>query len=286
MKTYLECVPCLIRHALDASRMVTNDETIHEKTVREVVIALGKFDFSRTSPEMAQFIHRLIRKYTDSADPYKKHKDRYNKLVLNDYHKFSKKIKSSDKPVQLALKFAIAGNIIDFAANSNLENFSLEDAIKEALSTPIHGNFDEFYNTVVKAENILYLTDNAGEIVFDRLLIEQLPKEKITVAVRGAPSINDATFEDAQDVGLTDIVKVIDNGSDAPGTILEDCSEAFKKKFEESDLIIAKGQGNFETLNEVEKDIYFILKVKCAVISRELDLAIGTPVLRRNSLID
>jgi uncharacterized protein with ATP-grasp and redox domains len=135
------------------------------------------------------------------------------------------------------------------------------------------------------AQNILYLVDNAGEIAFDRLLIEQLPTEKITVVVKGKPVINDATMEDAEFVGLTDIVEVIDNGSDAPGTILETCSQNFRDRFEEADLVIAKGQGNYETLSDLDKNIFFILKAKCPVIARDIGCEIGDMILCHNSSV-
>ena len=136
-----------------------------------------------------------------------------------------------------------------------------------------------FKHAVSRANNILYLGDNAGEIVFDRLLIEQLPCEKITFVVKGGPILNDALMEDAQIVGLTDVVDVIDNGSDAPGTILESCSEAFRLRFDESDLVIAKGQGNYETLSDVDKNIFFLVTPKCSVLARHLGREIGSLVL-------
>ena len=130
-----------------------------------------------------------------------------------------------------------------------------------------------------KQKKFCTLTDNAGEIVFDRLLIEQLPAENITVVVRGKPVINDAMMEDASIAGLPQIVEVINNGSDAPGTILESCSEKFRHRFEKADLIIAKGQGNYETLSDVDKNIFFLLKVKCPVIAEHLGCEIDAIIL-------
>jgi uncharacterized protein with ATP-grasp and redox domains len=141
---------------------------------------------------------------------------------------------------------------------------------------------EAFRNAVSQAERILYLTDNAGEIVLDRLLIEQLPTEQVTVAVKGAPVINDATMEDALLAGLPRIVEVIDNGSDAPGTILEACSQAFRERFEDADLIVSKGQGNYETLSDSDKNIFFILKAKCPVIAKDLGCEVGAMILRRS----
>jgi len=152
------------------------------------------------------------------------------------------------------------------------------------MSARLDANLAEFSRAIAAAERILYLADNAGEIVFDRLLIERLPTEKVTVAVRGLPVINDATLIDAEYAGITELVEVIDNGSDAPGTILEDCSEAFLERFHAADLIISKGQGNYETLSQVHKDIYFLLKVKCPVVARDVGCQMNSLVLQRLAL--
>jgi uncharacterized protein with ATP-grasp and redox domains len=141
--------------------------------------------------------------------------------------------------------------------------------------------FEDFGKAVNESESILYLADNAGEIVFDRLLIEQMPTEKVTVAVKGSPVINDATIEDAIHAGLPQIVDVIENGSDAPGTILENCSQAFRDHFAKADLVVAKGQGNYETLSDVNKNIFFILKAKCPVISRNIGCEVGEMILQK-----
>jgi uncharacterized protein with ATP-grasp and redox domains len=138
---------------------------------------------------------------------------------------------------------------------------------------------DELKTAIDHAEDILYLGDNAGEIVLDRLLIERLPCDKITFVVKGAPILNDALLEDARAVGLADIVRVIDNGSDAPGTILDDCSEEFCRRFEDVDLVISKGQGNFETLSDVERDVFFMLQPKCNVLAEHLGREMGSLVL-------
>ena len=146
------------------------------------------------------------------------------------------------------MRLAIAGNIMDLAVKTNLGEDEVLASFDDCLAAPLDCHIDEFARAVEKADDILYLTDNAGEIVFDRLLVEQLPRKKVTMAVRGKPVINDATMEDAEYTGLTKVVKIIDNGSDAPGTILSDCSRDFRRHFEQADLIISKGQGNYETL--------------------------------------
>ena len=134
-----------------------------------------------------------------------------------------------------------------------------------------------------EAKDILYLGDNAGEIVFDRLFIEQMPHEKVTYVVRGEPIINDVTIEDAREVDMFDLVDVIDNGSDAPGTILETCSHEFQQRFASSDLVIAKGQGNYETLSDVNKRIFFLLQVKCPVIAKDIGFEVGSFIVKANT---
>ncbi len=282
MRTYFDCIPCFVRQVLDSVRMTTDDEQIQEKVLREALYLGSKMDLSQSPPAMAQKIHRFIREITGVKDPYLEVKNRFNKLGLQMYPELKQQVETSADPLETAVRLAIAGNIIDFGVNSVIEQSQVEKAIAESLTEPLDMEaMEEFRDATSQAEDILYLGDNAGEIVFDRLLIEQLPYEKITFAVKGGPILNDATIEDAQIVGLTDIVNVIDNGSDAPGTILESCSEVFRRRFDKSDLIIAKGQGNFETLCDVDKNLIFMLKPKCVVLARHLGCEIGSLVLAR-----
>lgn len=281
MKTYLDCIPCFLRQTLDAVRLVTNDEAIHERLLQEILRAASDLDPHQPPPAMGQRIHRRIRELTCQSDPYRGAKDRFNRLALRHLPELRARVARSDTPLETAVRLAIAGNVIDMGVNSGLLDTQVTDAIEHALKAPLKGQVDALARAVGDAERILYLADNAGELVFDRLLLEQLPLEKVTVAVRGAPVINDATFADAQAAGLLGFVEVIDNGSDAPGTILEDCSSVFRRRFENADLVIAKGQGNYETLSHVEKDIFFALMVKCPVIARELDCGVGSLILYR-----
>lgn len=280
MKTYFDCIPCFIRQVLDSIRMTTKDGQIHEKVLREALSLASKMDLQQSPPAMAQKIHRFIRQTTGVEDPYLNVKNRFNKLALMMYPELKERIETSADPLETAVRLAIAGNIIDFGVNSTLQENAVEQTIAESLEDELDSDaLQRFRDATAAAKDILYLGDNAGEIVFDRLLIEQLPYERVTFVVRGSPILNDATMEDAQISGLTDIVDVIDNGSDAPGTILESCSEAFRQIFEESDLLIAKGQGNFETLNDVRKNKFFMLRPKCSVLAEHLGCKIGSLVL-------
>lgn len=168
---------------------------------------------------------------------------------------------------------------MDMGVNGSLTEADVRHTMKQALTAPFFGEMDKFRQAIDEAQSILYLADNAGEIAFDRLLVEQLLSKRVTVAVRGAPVINDVTLIDAQAVGLDKIVEVIDNGSDAPGTILSDCNPEFRRRFAEADLIIAKGQGNFETLSGETGNLFFLFKIKCAVIAEHVKQPLGMQVL-------
>jgi hypothetical protein len=206
-----------------------------------------------------------------------------NDLALKLYPELKKLIGTSKDPLETAVRLAIAGNIIDFGADNSLEVSDIETAIDDCLTS----DFDKtqlgyFRNAVTEAENILFLADNAGEIVFDRLLIEQLGPERVTLAVKAGPVLNDATAEDAGAAGLIDLVEVIDTGDDAPGTIFKTSSMVFQCYFMTADVVVAKGQGNYETLSDVDKSIFFILKAKCPVIAEHLGCEVDQMVLRRS----
>jgi uncharacterized protein with ATP-grasp and redox domains len=245
-----------------------------------MLLAVSRIDLSQSPPRMAQVLHRVARSLLDHEDPYRQMKDRFNSLALRLYPSLKSLVEDSSDPFATAIRLAIAGNIIDSGAKSNVCEADVQEAIQDSLNLPLRGDLEQFRRAVSEAGNILYVADNAGEIVFDRLLIELLPYERITVGVRGFPVINDATMVDADVAGLPALVEVIDNGSDAPGTLLDDCSNNFRQRFREADLVIAKGQGNYESLSELEKEIFFLLKVKCRVIARKLGYRVGELVLR------
>jgi uncharacterized protein with ATP-grasp and redox domains len=280
MTVYLDCIPCILRQSLDATRFATSDSDIQARILRETLQAVGQLDWRQPPAASAQRLHRRIRELTGLDDPYREVKQQQNDAAIEYIERLRAEIRQSPIPLELAVRLAIAGNIIDLAVKTALESSAIHENIADAVHLPLDGDVDHFAASVAAAERILYLTDNAGEIVFDRLLIEHLPLHKVTVAVRGRPVINDATRADAEAAGIAEFVPVIDNGSDAPGTILEDCSECFRHHFEAADLIISKGQGNHETLLTSSRPIYFLLRVKCDVIARNLACAVGTMVLR------
>jgi uncharacterized protein with ATP-grasp and redox domains len=283
MRIFLDCIPCFIRQALDAARLATDDEQIHERVLREVLVLAKELDMSQSPPVMGQKIHRLIRDLVQIEDPYRDVKQQFNNAALRLYPRMRQRVLQSQDTLGTAIRLAIAGNIIDFGVNRCLRERELEKTVSHCLSADFSdGPLESFRRAVNQADEILYIADNAGEIIFDRLLIEQLPLDKVTVVVKGSPVINDATMDDALLAGLPKIVEVIDNGCDAPGTVLKNCSPSFVAQFEKADLVIAKGQGNYETLSDVDKNIFFILKAKCPVIAKDLDCEVGEMILRKS----
>lgn len=279
MKTSLDCIPCFIKQSLSAARLMSDDDTIHESVIRKVLHWCSELDLTQSPPVLAQKIHRYLRQVTDNEDPYKQIKAEQNQLAMTLIEGLNFRADTGEDHLKKAVTLAIAGNIIDLGAKSSVKPSDIQNAINQALSSNFGSQLENFRHEIDNAEKILFLADNAGEIVFDKLLIEVLGTQKVTLAVRGGPVINDVTRADAEMVGLTDIVTVIDNGSDAPGTILTDCSKDFIKEFKDADLIIAKGQGNFESLSAEDANIFFLLKAKCRVIADALQVPVGSHVL-------
>ncbi len=285
MKTYYDCIPCLLRQTVEAMRMSGADEGIQEKLIRFVLRETADIDLNETPPYMAYLIHQKIREVLNDPDPYQEVKEHFNQLALDMYEDLQQRVENSADPFETAVRISIAGNIIDFGVRADIGSQEVNDTILECLHSPISFNTSiELNRSIKQADNIMFLSDNAGEIVFDRLLIEQMPREKVCYVVKGQPIINDATMKDADAAGMTGLVRVIDNGSAAPGTILKLCSPQFIEEFHKADLIIAKGQANYETLSEVKNtDTFFLLKVKCPVIARDLGCDTGAVVVKRNS---
>lgn len=239
-------------------------------------------DLQQPPPLMAQRIHRHLRMISREDDPYRLAKQHQNRVALSLLPDLIAELETASDPLEKGVRLAIAGNVIDMGINGNVTEIDLRHSVSQVLAESVAGEMEDFREAVSKARSILYLADNAGEIVFDRLLIEQLGTARVTMAVRGFPILNDATKEDARAAGLHEMVEVIDNGSDAPGTLLGQCSKNFVRRFTQADLIIAKGQGNFETLSDDPRNIFFLFKVKCPVIADHVGLPIGSHVLGRS----
>jgi uncharacterized protein with ATP-grasp and redox domains len=281
MKTYYECIPCFINQVLRALPSIEKSQ--HELILREVLHLLAGMDFELSPPEMARNIFTIIEKYSGEKDLYAEIKRSSNKYILDMEDELREIIKDSTDSFLTGLHLAIAGNIIDFGAKHDFSDKLIHKEIEDALAVKLDtASVEEMQQLIEEADTILYLGDNSGEIVFDKLFIEQLPKEKIIFAVRGGHIINDVLKQDAEDVGLSRIVRVVDNGFNAPGTVIEHCSDEFQEIFEGADLIISKGQGNYETLSDCSKSkkIVFLLKIKCDIVARDLKGSVGDFVIK------
>ncbi|HUU27278.1 MAG TPA: ARMT1-like domain-containing protein [archaeon] len=277
MKTYPDCIPCFIRQSIDAARLVSDDPDFHEKILRRALKMAAEIDYSLPPPAMGRNLHRHLRELSAVSDPYREAKVRSNQYVLGILPELKKHLAQARDPFETALRLAMAGNVIDFGVKATLTESEIQGTIHQALTAHLdHQETAELFKQALRDSGaILYIGDNAGEIVFDRLFIETMQEMfgplDLTFVVRGAPILNDATLEDAIQAGIDKVVtRVITNGDDAPGCLLEDCSEEFHRHLAKSDVVIAKGQGNFETLSEIPNEIYFLLKAKCQVIASDI----------------
>ena len=242
---------------------------------------LQEADPSSRPPEIAARMHAFIRDLTDCEDPYLELKQTSTKNALSLYPELKRKITKAKNPFDTAVRLSIAGNILDFGIG---KDFDLQRVIQRVLTQPYAIDHTlELKDEISNAKNILFLADNAGETVFDRLLIETIDKHVI-YAVKDAPILNDATAEDATAAGIDQAAEVISCGAGSPGTILNRCSEEFIKIYEHADVIIAKGQGNYEALSEEKENIFFLLQTKCDVLARDLGVPVGSIVAKRSML--
>jgi uncharacterized protein with ATP-grasp and redox domains len=282
MKTYLDCYPCFLRQALDAARVAGASETVQSKVVQRVLDEMQKFDPQNSPPEMAAKIHSIVRFETKNRDPYFETKKQDTEQSLKLYPKMKDVVSKATDPFDTALRLAIAGNIIDMGVPGN--DYDIEATVERVLSQPIAINDSaKLQLALERNSHLLYLADNAGETVFDRIFIEEMGKPTEYV-VKAGPVLNDATKEDAIAAGLHGVVTLSDNGSNAPGTVLSLCSERFIHKFQGAPLIIAKGQANYECLSDCGSEIFFLLQAKCPIIAHDLGVPVGSVVLKQGGL--
>ena len=278
MKVHNECFECFIRQAKDASRLNALDPGAEGSVVSEVSRALTGFSPDVSPPEIARLVYGIVEAHSGKKDPYKALKQKSNDIALKMYPGLKKRVEDSADKLLSAVRLAVAGNVIDYGLP---HVFDVEKEIEECLEKPFAVfDYDDFRKAAADARRILYVLDNAGEIVLDRLLIETIGKD-IVAAVRSETIINDVTRDDAVFVGLDRVCRVIPSGSDMPGTVISRCGEEFRRHYEEADLIISKGQGNYETLSDEKRPIYFIFKAKCAVVARHVGCRLGDIILKR-----
>lgn len=274
----IDCVICFQRQALRALKGI-DDPKVTERVLRSVMqFLLNEQDWTKTPPELAGEVYKIVKNITGIEDPYEDLKRKSNDLILDMYDELKKECKNSPDPIQHALKLAVAGNIMDIGA---ADSFDIHKTIDRVLKTDFAYDFsDKLKNDLKITESILYFADNSGEIVFDKLLLELLLEKypnikKITFVVKGGPIINDATLDDVDQISLRKIkkieIKTIGNALyiDSPNRFSDEVKNWI---LQNHDLVIAKGQGNYEGFSMYKhlKKIYFLLMAKCPTVARDL----------------
>lgn len=286
MKIHDKCLPCVINQVIK----VANITGVYKKEelLKEVFAYLSKMDYESTTPEIIGQVFNMIKKHTNNPDPYKETRNYYNTLFLKLLPEFEMRIEQLENPFQLAVRYAIIGNIIDF---NPIHNTLLEDIFDyfekmEQLELAIDDSAS-LRNDILNAKKLLYLGDNCGEICMDKILLKRIkvlnPDVKILFGVRGKPVVNDSIAEDAYYVGIDEYAEVIDNGDDSLGTVLNRTSSEFKEIYTNADVVIAKGQANYECLSEENKNIYFLLMTKCDVIANDIGVAENKMICMKNN---
>jgi len=287
MKMHDKCLPCIINQVIKVANITEIEDK--EELLREVFTYLSKMNFNTTTPEIIGEIFDMIKKYTNNPDPYKETRNYYNSLFLQLLPEFARKIYQAEKPFELAVRYAIVGNIIDF---NPIHNTLLEDIYDyfdkmDQLELTINDS-KTLMEDIVSAKILLYLGDNCGEICMDKILLKQIkelnPNGKLLFGVRGKPVVNDSIAEDAYFVGIDEYAEVIDNGDGSLGTVLSRTSPEFKEIYDNADVVIAKGQANYECLSEENKNIYFLLMTKCDVIANDIGVEERKMICMKNRL--
>lgn len=286
MKTYLDCIPCFFKQALDAARLTGANKSTQKKILEALSNKILKFNLEACPTEMGRTLYALVIKMTGKPDPFKEIKRKSNESALELYPRLKEKVQKSQDRLLTAIELAIVGNIIDYGVKHLNVDREIEKIFAEEnrmIRREEKGlfNYPAFKKALRKAKRILYIGDNAGEIVFDRVLIEELKSKNITFAVRGKPIINDVLIEDAIFCGIDKYAQIISSGCDAPGTILKFCTAKFRKVFQDAQFIISKGQGNFEALAGQRRPIFFLFRAKCPVVARHLDCRLGDIILTK-----
>lgn len=281
MKARFSCVPCFVKQAMNTIRLSTDDPVVQQRAMDLVLLRLRGIDLSQSPALLSNIVYEATREVTGVRDPFARAKRETNAAAMALLPKLRAKIAGAADPLHMAIKAALSGNIIDLGIG---HAFDIERDVERMMDAALTvDDYAAFCEALSKARRLLYCCDNSGEIAFDCLLIERLRERcEVTATVKSLPIINDATMEDAEAVGLTRLVPAIETGTDYIGVNWEKSSEEFRRAFLAADVIVAKGQGNFETLNTRGEEIFFLLKAKCSEVASELGVAEGSTVFKRN----
>ncbi len=265
MKMSLECPGCFIKQTIRSGRLFGYSRDLLWELVKDCGRFLADISPEVSPPQNAVALYEMISLRIGKEDPFDELKKESTRQALAIYSELKAKIQASSEPLDAAIRYAACGNVIDYGVSSE---FDLMKEVSQALKIDFFRyEYEKFTKRLKNADWILYLGDNCGETVFDRLLIEELGRPVIYV-VRGGPIINDVTEQDAIDAGLDKVAKIVSSGCKAPGIVFDWCSEEFKMLYNTAPLVISKGQGNFETLSDEKREIFFLFKIKCQVVSQ------------------
>ena len=275
MKLQPECITCIIAQVKNVTNMFGLSEEKREEAMRDTHTYLAGANYEGCTPESMGELWQILLRHVGEKDPYAAIKSLCNQEAMKMLPATREKIARAKDPFTVALKYAIAGNLIDYGLEHPVsieeQNAQIDAIANTAFSID---DSDKLLRAMEHAKTMLYLGDNAGEIVFDKLLVEQIrkrfPKIDLAFVVKGSPVLNDVTEVDADEVGMQDVARVIDNGDASPGTVLSRTSEAFQSAFANADVILSKGQGNYESLSGVEKEnLFFLFTAKCDTVCVE-----------------
>lgn len=285
MKADIDCITCCHNKAVNFLKQYQGDTDTYTAAMNQIDCVLDQIKKKGSSaPVIMAAVMEIIKETLQLTDVYKDIKQKYNHFLLNKEEQILDTIRKQEDCFLAALQYAITGNYIDFGAMSDVDDEKLEELLNNWSSIQLDdAEVDNLKGELERAKKILYITDNAGEIVLDKvfiIILKQLyPDMEIGVLVRGRPILNDATIEDAESIGLTRLVHVLDNGNGIPGTVLENITKEAKEWIETSDLCIAKGQGNFETLHGCGENIYYLFLCKCELFVKKFGVPRFSPVL-------
>ena len=289
MRIQPECIPCILTMSITAIRSLGVEEgALRElyRTILEIPSLRGR-SWNVTSPEILELVMNLMMRATGKKDPFREIKALQNKRILKVVPFLKKLLSEAADPLQTAVKLAVLGNTIDLMMGNRPTD--IENSIAEKLKEPVSERaYQEFRRRLDECRSIVYLGDNAGEIVFDRLLIEvirELGNIDIVFVVRSVPTLNDATLSEARVAGIHEVATVIENGIDGPcpGTVLRRCSQEVRDLINRADMVISKGGGNFDALEEekgeVRDKITFMLLSKCTPYCNFFGVNLHQPIL-------
>lgn len=287
MKISYECGPCFLRQAKEALDLSTDDESLKMEVMEDIFKYLGGvFKEGTNSNGTGSTMHRMIIEKTGCRDPYFKEKIEGNEIALS-FLPDVKKILDEDDSLENYVKIAIIGNILDFGAFTLDDD--MESVIKQSLDNELAvKDIEEFEDSLKRHDKVLYLVDNTGEIVFDKLLLEKIKDYDIdiTIAVKSVPILNDATRKEALDAGLDEFGEIVEIGCGTVGYVDSEISDEFREIFDSHEFVISKGMGNFEGLSEIDlssKEVYFLLCIKCNTISKAIGANLHDMLLFKNN---